>query len=160
MMIIRFQKKKSKREERQGGQMFMKWKYSSSMDVFLKYHIKHNGYQITWEVNNLVFYKNVKMQISTILMNFRINLINFRDEINIFQKVMVLFITSKMMCNPNGVIWQILNGCYFSSYSNLGYTLNMGGYNIVKCAWQIDFNREHHQKNSSLSFYLHGSKKL
>jgi hypothetical protein len=40
------------------------------------------------------------MQISTILMNFRIQLINFRDGINIFQKVMVLFIMSKMMCNP------------------------------------------------------------
>jgi hypothetical protein len=32
-------------------------------------------------------------------MNFRLQLINFRDNINILQKVMVLFITSKMMCN-------------------------------------------------------------
>ncbi len=51
MMIIRFSKKNRKKKRGKGGQMFMKWKYSSSMGCALEISYKaqwlsnHMGYK-------------------------------------------------------------------------------------------------------------------
>jgi len=146
MMIIRFSKKNEK--EKRGRVDKCLWSGSTLLawDVFLKYHIKHNGYQITWEINNLVFYKDVEMQISTILMNFRIQLINFHDEVNSLQKVMVLFIMSKMMCNPKWGHVVVIEWLLFFYYILIW---------VVHWIWEVtmslnvhgkfDLSREHHQ---------------